>query len=213
MLRITTPPLHRMCHRQPLHYQIRQRPLLLMGPCCTALLPTSLSTAQPHLTRSRINSLLDLSWTPTFWHLKRPPIAQVLLLLSDRQRICMQIWFFSNNNIKWPTRYLHEHVFILIGDTEYPLRQPWNTAGSNNETSSPSMFSQTFDTYSGAPPPPPTTNTMNGSKAQTTIFDKSNVLLLGPTGSGKTLLARTLAKVLNVPFSMSDGKRASASHF
>ncbi|ORY03985.1 ClpX, ATPase regulatory subunit [Basidiobolus meristosporus CBS 931.73] len=35
-------------------------------------------------------------------------------------------------------------------------------------------------------------------------FDKSNVLLLGPTGSGKTLLVRTLAKVLKVPFSMSD---------
>ncbi|KAF8901669.1 P-loop containing nucleoside triphosphate hydrolase protein [Gymnopilus junonius] len=33
------------------------------------------------------------------------------------------------------------------------------------------------------------------------LFEKSNVLILGPTGSGKTLLARTLAKVLDVPFS------------
>ncbi len=35
-------------------------------------------------------------------------------------------------------------------------------------------------------------------------LQKSNILLLGPTGSGKTLLAQTLAKVLNVPFSISD---------
>jgi ATP-dependent Clp protease ATP-binding subunit ClpX len=34
--------------------------------------------------------------------------------------------------------------------------------------------------------------------------DKSNILLIGPTGSGKTLLARTLAKVLDVPFAIGD---------
>ncbi|HAH68402.1 MAG TPA: ATP-dependent Clp protease ATP-binding subunit ClpX, partial [Synergistaceae bacterium] len=33
---------------------------------------------------------------------------------------------------------------------------------------------------------------------------KSNVLLVGPTGCGKTLLAQTLAKMLNVPFAMTD---------
>ncbi len=43
----------------------------------------------------------------------------------------------------------------------------------------------------------------NASKEDVEI-QKSNILLLGPTGCGKTLLARTLAKILNVPFAIAD---------
>src|SRR5699024_11119419 len=35
-------------------------------------------------------------------------------------------------------------------------------------------------------------------------LQKSNILMLGPTGSGKTYLAQTLAKMLNVPFAIAD---------
>ena len=35
-------------------------------------------------------------------------------------------------------------------------------------------------------------------------LEKSNVLMMGPTGSGKTLLAKTLARILNVPFAVAD---------
>jgi len=45
---------------------------------------------------------------------------------------------------------------------------------------------------------------LDSASADDVEIDKSNVLIVGPTGSGKTLMAKTLARMLNVPFAIGD---------
>jgi len=63
--------------------------------------------------------------------------------------------------------------------------------------------------YKRIQPEPSSVNGMQDDSAPARIhsevdIEKSNILLIGPTGCGKTLLARTLAKALDVPFAISD---------
>lgn len=76
--------------------------------------------------------------------------------------------------------------------------------GENEHTSA--YTGQSRPAFQQRPPPQDelarTTNPLNDSTPL--MIEKSNVLLLGPSGVGKTLMAKTLARVLEVPFSMSD---------
>jgi ATP-dependent Clp protease ATP-binding subunit ClpX len=57
---------------------------------------------------------------------------------------------------------------------------------------------------SAGPNPRAGAEELDAARHQDVEIEKSNILLIGPTGSGKTLLARTLAKVLDVPFAIAD---------
>jgi ATP-dependent Clp protease ATP-binding subunit ClpX len=59
-------------------------------------------------------------------------------------------------------------------------------------------------TTSASVPARPTREARRAADEDDVELSKSNILLLGPTGSGKTLLAQTLARMLNVPFAIAD---------
>lgn len=84
---------------------------------------------------------------------------------------------------------------LEVVDTKLaPTQLPRRDGGS--QKAADASGSNSTDTSAGVGAEPPD----QGSALSLPVFEKSNVLILGPTGSGKTLMMRTLADVLRVPF-------------
>lgn len=90
------------------------------------------------------------------------------------------------------------HTMVSSRQTEVPQRsnkQKTNGQQNQNKTTANAQ-QQTSQTTSGSE--------LLDQKIHELKLDKSNILMLGPTGSGKTLLAQTIAKCLDVPFAICD---------
>jgi ATP-dependent Clp protease ATP-binding subunit ClpX len=95
----------------------------------------------------------------------------------------------SESFVDQPPSY-HERFLIETGSDEFPGQQATFNQSSKSRQESSGQLGTTFPKLDDSQP--------------ALSLEKSNILLLGPSGVGKTLMAKTLAKVLDVPFSMSD---------
>ncbi|KXZ52400.1 hypothetical protein GPECTOR_9g444 [Gonium pectorale] len=106
-----------------------------------------------------------------------------------------------------PSAPLHEHQHHYGPNGAYSRFAPPATKAALEAQRGGAGSGSHHAPSSSSPPPaldPAALEELAAQLASSVEVDKSNMLLLGPTGSGKTLLAKTLARLVNVPFAMAD---------
>lgn len=106
----------------------------------------------------------------------------------------------TNSEVDQAQRYTSRDILHMSGIL------PGNSIGKSMSAGSvhDELFNDNRGRAEGKSKPRGMADAIENDAEQEIVLEKSNILLLGPTGSGKTLLAQTLARCLDVPFAICD---------